>query len=349
MNYQTNYQTGRHPHPELDEDERHYATAPVDEIRRELEYFGVRVEPAIAALQALIDERTPRVRAASARGVFAPNPETTYLQNLESIERIAVFVAHRYHLTADETEEFVQIVRVTLFEDDYEIIRKFEGRSRFSTYVTTVIVRLFQQWRVKLWGKWRPSAQARALGDKAIALERLLTRDGLPFAEAVATLTQRNPQSFPVNELEAIYVRLPVRNPRPMLLSDECVLAELSSEDSADERVRAREREIASRSVAAGLDRALRDFSPEDRLILQLRFWDGTKVPEIARLLGLEPKKIYTRLERLFKALRRALEEAGIDDAAVGELMDGPTSELSLEAWPERTSTPQSASGRKNR
>jgi hypothetical protein len=57
------------------------------------------------------------------------NPETTYLENLESIERIAAFVARRGHLNADETGEFVQIVRVKLFEDDYAIIRKFEGRS----------------------------------------------------------------------------------------------------------------------------------------------------------------------------------------------------------------------------
>lgn len=338
-----NYQTEHRPYRELDDDERYYATAPIDEIRRELEHYGVRVKPAIAAVRALIDERTPRVRTASARRVSALDPETTYLQHLTLFERIAAFTAHRGHLTADETMEFVQVVRVKLLENDYAIIRKFEGRSSFSTYLTTVILRLFHQWRVEQWGKWRPSAQARALGEKAIALERLLSRDGFSFPEAVRVLTQGHSQ-YSVGELEAIYIRLPLRKPRTVLLSDENVLAELPSEDSAEERVRAGEREIALRSATAGLDRALGDFSPEDRLILQLRFWNAMRVPEIARIMGLEPKKVYKRLDRLFMALRRALEDAGIDQAAVGELMDRSAFDLSLEPRRERTSTP---SGRK--
>ncbi|HEX6100460.1 MAG TPA: sigma-70 family RNA polymerase sigma factor [Thermoanaerobaculia bacterium] len=340
-----NSRTERRPYSELDDDERYYATAPIDEIRRELKHYGVRVEPAVTAVRALIDERTPRVRAASARRVFSRNPETAYLQHLETFERIAAFIACRNHLTADESEEFVQVVRVKLFENDYAIIRKFEGRSRISTYLTTVILHLFQQWRVEQWGKWRPCAKARALGEKAIALERMVNRDGFTFPEAVMALAQRHPQSFSVEELEAIYIRLPLRKPRPVLLSDESVLAELPSEDSPEERMRAGEREIGLRSAAACLDRAIGDFSPEDRLILQLRFWNGRKVPEIARILGLEPKTVYTRLERLFKVLRRALEYAGIDRAAVDELMDGPALDLSLEPRPERTSAPQSASG----
>src|SRR5215212_9137514 len=94
--------------------------------------------------------------------------ERTFLENLRTIVRIASFVARRNHLNTDEANEFVQEVQARLIYDDYAIIRKFESRSSFSTYLTTVIVRLFQQWRVELWGKWRPSAEARRLGDKAI-------------------------------------------------------------------------------------------------------------------------------------------------------------------------------------
>ena len=272
-----NYRTERRPYRELDDDERHYATAPVDGIRRELEHHGVRVEPAIAAVRALIDQRTPRVRAASAL-----DPETTYLLHLESIEKIAAFVARRGHLSAGEIGAFVQVARVRLFENDYEIIRKFEGRSSFSTYLTTVILRLFHAWRAGERGKWRPSAQAKALGEN--------------------------------------------------------VLADLPSESpAAVERVRAGQREIALRAAAAGLDRAISDFNPEDRLVLQLRFSHERTVPDIARILGREPKKVYRHLARLFKALRQALEEAGIDPAAVGELMDRPVLDLALEPQAERT------------
>ncbi|HYC90681.1 MAG TPA: sigma-70 family RNA polymerase sigma factor [Thermoanaerobaculia bacterium] len=280
-------------------------------------------------MRVLIDERTPRVPALDL--------ETMYLEHLASIERIAAFIAHRNHLAADETAEFSQVVRVKLFENDYEIIHKFESRSSFTTYLTTVIARLFHQWRVEQWGEWRPSAAARALGETAIALERLMSRDGFTLPEAVTMLTTRHSQ-YSVEELEAIYVRLPLRKPRPVLISDETVLAELPGEGSAEERVRAGEREIALHSAAAGLDRALGGFSPDDRLILQLRFWKRMKVPEIARILRLDQRKVFTRLEHLLKALRRALEDEGIDHAAVGELMDQPALDLSLELRPEWTS-----------
>lgn len=341
-----NDRTDDRPYLELD-DERHYATAPIAEICRELEHYGVRVEPTISAVRTLIDERTPRVRAVSAHRASALDPETTYLQHLASMERIAAFIARRSHLTADETMEFVQIVRVNLLENDYRIVRKFEGRSSFSTYLTTVIGRLFHQWRVERWGKWRPSAQAIRMGEKAITLERLLSRDGFSFSEAVTLLT-RHSQYVSVGELEAIYIRLPLRKPRPVFFSDENVLAELPGEGSAEERVCAGEREIVLRTAAAVLDRAFGGLSPEDRLILQLRFSNGRKVPEIARIMGLEPKKVYKHFDRLFTALRQALEDAGIDQAAVAELMDWPALDLSSEPRPERTSTPPSASGRKD-
>ena len=116
-------------------------------------------------------------------------PEDRYLQNLGTIERIAACVARRYHLDASEAEEFVQEVRVRLLDNDYAVMRKFEGRSSLSTYLTTVIGRLFMQWRVEQWGKWRPSAEAKRLGPTAITLERLLSRDGLTWSEAVSVLT----------------------------------------------------------------------------------------------------------------------------------------------------------------
>src|SRR5687768_14189132 len=150
------------------------------------------------------------------------NPEDTYLQHLRTIERIAAFVARRHHLEASESEEFVQEVRVRLLDDDYSIIRKFEGRSTFSTYLTTVIGRLFAQWRVEQWGKWRPSAEAKRLGDKAVTLERLLSRDGYTLSEAVRVLTTGD-MPYTISELEAIYMRLPSRTPRPIVVAEDNV------------------------------------------------------------------------------------------------------------------------------
>lgn len=258
------------------------------------------------------------------------NPETTYLQHLESIERIAAFVARRGHLNADEAGEFVQIVRVKLFDDDYAIIRKFEGRSSFTTYLTTVILRLFHQWRVEMWGKWRPSAEAKRLGDKAITLERLITRDGFTFAEAVNILTTRAGSVYTVRELEALYVRLPPRTPRPVLVPDDSVPEVAAVEADTDDRVESRDRERSARCCAAALDAALAKLGDEDRLILQLRFWNGRKVPEIAKIVGIDQKKIYKRLDKLLAALRTALEAAGVQRSDIDKLLGSGDQEIHL-------------------
>lgn len=272
------------------------------------------------------------------------NPETTYLQHLESIERIAAFVARRGHLNADETGEFVQIVRVKLFDDDYAIIRKFEGRSTFSTYLTTVILRLFHQWRVEMWGKWRPSAEAKRLGDKAITLERLITRDGYTFAEAVNVLTLRDGTTYTVAELEALYIRLPLRNPRPVLVADDAVSEVAAVNGDADERVESADRERSARCCATALDAALARFDAQEQLILQLRFVHARKVPDIARIVGMDQKKVYKRLDKLFAVLRRALEDAGVHRGDVDRLLGSGDQEIRLDLLTGRESSSESPS-----
>ena len=248
--------------------------------------------------------------------------ERTFLENLPTIERIASSVARRNRLNRDESGEFVQEVRVRLLDDDYGIIRKFEGRSSLGTYLHTVIDHLFHGWRTELWGKWRPSAEARRLGDKAIALERLLTRDGYTFSEAVNELTTPASSQYTVRELEAIYIRLPLRSPRPTLVSDEVTPEEMIAVDAdANDRVEMHERERSARKIAEAMDRLIATMDPEDRLILQLRFWQALTAPEIAQRLRMDQRKVYKRLDKLFPAMRRALEEAGITKSDIADIL----------------------------
>jgi RNA polymerase sigma factor (sigma-70 family) len=246
-------------------------------------------------------------------------PEETYLQHLQTIKRIAGFVARRHHLSSSEAEEFVQEVCVRLLDDDYAVIRKFEGRSSFSTYLTTVIGRLFTQWRVEKWGKWRPSAEAKRLGDKAVTLERLLSRDGYTFSEAVRVLTTGE-SPYTVRELEAIYLRLPDRIPRPIEVPGDKVPDVVAVEPDAYERLEADDRTRMLRQAMQKLDELIQKMEAEDRLILQMRFWDARKVPDIAETLHLDQKKLYKRLDRLFGVLRRELEKAGFNQSDVAGL-----------------------------
>src|SRR6202008_4136539 len=106
--------------------------------------------------------------------------------------RVGRTIARRHQLSADEADELGSSVRLKLVENDYEVLRKFEGRSQLRTYLTTVVKRHFLDDRNARWGKWRPSAQARRLGPVAVLLDQFLTRDRLPFEEAVQAIEARH-------------------------------------------------------------------------------------------------------------------------------------------------------------
>jgi RNA polymerase sigma factor (sigma-70 family) len=243
--------------------------------------------------------------------------EDLFLNNLTVVDRAIGYVCHRNRIDRDEGEEFGSYAKFKLIEGNYAIIRKFEGRSSFSTYMTTVIQRMFFQYRVQMWGKWRPSAEAKRLGDKGITVERLLTRDGYTYAETASILTSGNDTLFTHAEIEAIYRRLPLRQPRPVLVA---AMENTDNGPSLDTEndLFGDERGCAARKASAVLDAIMGTMEPEDQLILRMRFWGGRKIPEIGRDLGLEGKKLYKRIDKLLAQLKLAMENEGI--AASGYL-----------------------------
>ena len=256
--------------------------------------------------------------------------EDLFLTNLSLIDRAIGYVCHRNRIDRDEGEEFASYVKYKLIESNYAIIRKFEGRSSFTTYMTTVIGRMFFQYRVQMWGKWRPSAEAKRIGDKGITVERLLTREGFTYAEVISILTCRSAPAFSIEEIEAIYVRLPVRQPRPVLVSATEATDNLGPIIEPEHDLFSGERGERARQAVTIVDAAMALMDPEDQMILRLRFWAGRKVPEIGRALGLDGKKLYKRIDKLLSQLRLALEQSGLGAAEAGELLNHSDHQLSF-------------------
>lgn len=259
------------------------------------------------------------------------NPEDIFLEQIGTIDRINSYICRRNRLDANEAEDFGQFVKMELIDNNYEIIRKFEGRASITTYLTTVIQHLFYQYRVRLWGKWRPSAEARRIGDKAVTLERLIYREGYSLEEAVQVLITGHDSEYTRRELEAIWLRLPVRPPRPVLVS-QAVPPEVATEETdADERLMAGERQDIARNVMSIVDETMESMSPEDQVILQLRFWDGLKAAEIAQRLGIPAKRVYKRVDRQLAVLKAGLARAGVSRQVMDELLSHDDAEIRME------------------
>jgi RNA polymerase sigma factor (sigma-70 family) len=249
-----------------------------------------------------------------------PTAEATFIKLFPAIERIVAFGARRHHASADEAEEFGSYVNEKLIENDYGIIRKFEGRSTIETFLTTVVSNLFHDFRNREWGKWRPSAEARRGGPAAMLLERYLVRDSLPFDQACDALSTNHGITLLRAELERIAARLPVRYRRRT--ESEEVLQQTEAPDRADSAVVDERRLALWDRVISVVSAERAKLPPQDASIVALKFEDGRRLSEIAAILQLQQKPLYERLKKLMKQLRLALEAAGIDAAMIRDLLD---------------------------
>lgn len=256
----------------------------------------------------------------------AERGESLFAAHADAIERVLAYVCRRNRLSPEDADEFGGIVRLRMVEDDYAVLRAFEGRSSAQTYLTVVIQRLFLDFRTHQWGKWRPSAEARRLGPTAVLYERLTTRDGLTPGEAVQAMRSNHRVAESESELEAVVRRLPARVRRRIVGEDDIADVAGSAHDG-EAAVLAGEAESAQARSYAALASAVAGLPPQDRLIVQYRFEHGLQIAEIARLMRLEAKPLYRRIEGILRGLRRSLEAAGLDAAGVRGLFadsEGP-------------------------
>ncbi|WP_325308307.1 RNA polymerase sigma factor [Longimicrobium sp.] len=244
------------------------------------------------------------------------------VSHLAWIDRVTAAIARRQGLSSDEADEFASWVKLKLIEDDYATLRKFRGESLITTYLTVVINRLYQDYRVSQLGRWRPSAAARRKGPVAISLERLVRRDRLTPLQAAETLRARGEPDLSDRDALKLLGELPsAERGRPRAVGD-APLATATSSERADGTLLEAEAQHERDAVWALLATAMEGLPEEDREIVKMRYWAGSTVADIARALRIEQKPLYRRLDRIHAHLRRSLEASGISKDRLPGLID---------------------------
>ena len=234
--------------------------------------------------------------------------EALLLSHLAWLERVAVAICRRHGLAREDGEDFTSWVKLKLIEENYAVFRKFRGESSITTYLAVVIAMLFRDYRIHRWGRWRPSAEARRRGTLAIRLETLVYRDGLRVEQAGELLRTTGEAELSDRQLATLLAELPARRRRRPLRVGAESLSDTPGSDRADQLVASGEVEAGRRIIEQVLER----LSPEDRLMLRMRFWEGLSVADIARGLGLPQKPLYRRMDRALSNVRGYLEESGV-------------------------------------
>jgi len=233
--------------------------------------------------------------------------------NLAVIDRAVAFACRRYRLDLSDAEEFAAVVKLRLVEDDYAILRAYESRSSFATYISIVVQRMALDFRIHQWGKWHSSAEAKRLGDLAVDLERLLHRDGRSLDDSLPILRAKYAR-VTRDSLQQLAAQLPERGPRRRdVLLEEAESVAVTRPGEVEEPLLADERRRESERVSAIMAAVIARLPDDERLILQLRFEGGMTVAQIARSLQLDPKLTYRRIERRMREMKEELRRAGIE------------------------------------
>jgi RNA polymerase sigma factor (sigma-70 family) len=241
-----------------------------------------------------------------------------YSQHADTIESVLAYTCRSHRLSADDGDEFSSWARLRLLEDDCAVLRKFGGLSSFKAFIVVVINRLFLDWRIKEWGKWRPTPMARRLGRLAVELERLVLRDRLEYGHATQLLISKG-LAESERECDAVWEQLRRRAYRMRVSSE--LLLEVPSADP--DPVAASERKQLMQRVVQAMHDAIAQLPPDDQLIFKMRYHDGVTVARIAKLIDAEQKRLYRRFEQIAQQLRAAILARGLSDDDIRGLFEG--------------------------
>ena len=228
-------------------------------------------------------------------------------------------LSRRSGLPEHEAEEFRSWAWFKLVEDDSRVLGKWEGRSSFPTFLTVVLVNLMRDYRIHVWGKWRPTAAAKRKGPTAVLLEQLCDRDGLSLDEAIERMRTEHGVSLSRTELEKLATSLTRRLERRRVGEEE--LLRIPVDGQVESRIEDSERARVEEELRALLTPLLRSLPAEDRLLLKLYFWDGLSMAAISPLLGRPQRELYTVRDKCLKMLRRNLEAAGVSQGRARTLL----------------------------
>lgn len=231
--------------------------------------------------------------------------EQLITQQRRHINQVVRDLSRRHFLAEAETEEFGETVIRALERNDFELLRAFDGRSTWETYLTLVVSREFFLFQGDLWGQWRPTASASRLGPAGVLLEELVLRDHLPVVEAAELMRTVHRVDLPKYRILELAQQLRLERGR----------ATAGAVNGAGDDG------FAESTVHAALNDALGRLQPDDRLIVQLRFRDRQPLTRIARVMHVEVRPLQRRLEHVKKVIGEALLSQGIASEDVHALL----------------------------
>lgn len=229
----------------------------------------------------------------------------------------------------NRVDELFNQVLDHLKEEDYQVLRKFKGKSKLSTYLSTIVSNIVVDLIRKNRGRSRVKQRAAEMGGVAEHLYDAIYVRGFSIGEAQDFLRSTWGLDIDRTELDLLLKKMQGReNPHRFKVCDDNwppAGFEVETDNgvevvvpdpawSAEEKLVDKQRELLARQV---LDRALTELTGEERFIITLRFpFSEDKHPmairEIAEVLGVTEKALDNRVRRILMRCREIFLRQGL-------------------------------------
>jgi hypothetical protein len=235
-----------------------------------------------------------------------------------------------------------------LEEDDWRRVKAYEGRAKFTTYISLVALRLLEDFARHRFGRARPPAWVKAQGPVWEEVYRLLCLERMSITDVVKSVIAGAPGKRSESVVEEAVGVILSRVTDCGRASGEALSVDPDQLDglapahpslhhlTPEEFLAACERVTAIEAIGSCLKpvngksnpRPLRDvplsdlhqrlqgrlnLDTEERLFLKAIYQDGLGVSSAGRLLGWNANAAHGKLRRLLARLRKAIEGAGLE------------------------------------
>ncbi|MBN1196921.1 MAG: hypothetical protein JXA62_05905 [Candidatus Aminicenantes bacterium] len=236
-----------------------------------------------------------------------------------AIQRMAAGRGTRSDIDQEnESLELFNLVIDRIRENDYAVIRRFNHRAHFTTYLSALIARQAVERIRRLKGRDRSRERAEGLGRLGIRLFEKIVSQGIKVPDALREMMLENLPGITEQRLSQMADHiLGLHRMQPAVIISMSEMPDRPEPSGTTPESTALERERRER-IAGAVSLLRRRLSGTEWLLLRLRFPPDPQMParkasEIASLLGISRKAVYRRLDRLLPCCRSILEKAGIE------------------------------------
>lgn len=222
----------------------------------------------------------------------------------------------------NETLELNNRVLDKLRENNFKILRKFQGKAKISTYITAVIARQAVDFLREKKGRKRTKERAAKHGQLGEVVYEKIIKAGQPVAHAYKEMQTEYGYGGSLQDIEVMLDKIK-GSARPKGL--ETIPAGYQNPDSGEIIVPDPHDTPEQLAIESGRMEKIKEtvahivagLSGEERLILRMRFpidedEKPKEIDQIAKLLGTSKKAVYHRITRILKKCRDLSVHSGV-------------------------------------